>query len=85
MPFIMSLACLYLHLTVEEAFQAATYTAAKALDITNDVGHVTPGAQADLIVWGFDDLMELPYLVTNHPIQAVVKRGKVFTPDYLNP
>lgn len=85
MSFIISLACLYLHLTVEEAFQSATYTAAQALESTPNVGHVTPGAQADLIVWGFDDLMELPYLVTNHPIQAVIKRGKVFAQDDLNP
>ena len=85
MPFIVSLACLYLHLTVEEAFQAATYTAAQALDIETGAGHMTPGAQADLIVWGLDDLMEIPYLVSNHPIQAVVKGGNVFTPEHLNP
>ncbi len=85
MPFIMSLACLYLHLTVEEAFQAATYTAAQALEVSADVGHVTPGAQADLIVWGLEDLLEIPYLVSNQPLQAVVKGGKVFTQDYLNP
>ena len=76
MPFIISLACIHLSLTVEEAFAAATYYSAKALNIENKVGSITIGRQADLIVWDVEHLMELPYNVTDLAIKMVIKNGK---------
>ena len=76
MPFIISLACIHLSLTVEEAFAAATYYSAKALNIEDKVGSITIGRQADLIVWDVEHLMELPYNVTDLAIKMVIKNGK---------
>ena len=77
MPFIISLACLFLGLTVEEAFAAATYNAAQSLGLHNDVGSVELGKKADLIIWDLDSLIDIPYYISNHPIQKVLKNGEV--------
>ena len=77
MPFIISLACLFMGLTVEEAFAAATYNAAQTLGIHNEVGSIELGKKADLIIWDIDSLIDIPYYVSNHPIQKVIKNGKI--------
>jgi len=77
MPFIISLACLFMGLTVEEAFAAATYNAAQTLGLHNEVGSVELGKKADLIIWDIDSLIDIPYYVSNHPIQKVIKNGKI--------
>ena len=77
MPFIISLACLFLGLTVEEAFAAATYNAAQTLGLSNEVGSIELGKKADLIIWDLDSLIDIPYYISNHPIQKVLKNGEV--------
>ena len=77
MPFIISLACLFLGLTVEEAFTAATYNAAKTLGLHNEIGSVELDKKADLIIWDLDSLIDIPYYISNHPIQKVLKNGEV--------
>ena len=77
MPFIISLACLFMELTVEEAFKAATYNSAKSLGLENKVGSVELGMKADLIIWDLDSLIDIPYYISNHPIQKVIKNGKI--------
>ena len=77
MPFIISLACLFLGLTVEEAFAAATYNAAQTLGLHNEIGSVELGKKADLIIWDLDSLIDIPYYISNHPIQKVLKNGEV--------
>ena len=77
MPFIISLACLYLGLTVEEAFAAATYNAAQTLGLHNEIGSVELGKKADLIIWDLDSLIDIRYYISNHPIQKVLKNGEV--------
>ena len=77
MPFIISLACLFMDLTVEEAFKAATYNGAKSLGLENQVGSVELGMKADLIIWDLDSLIDIPYYISNHPIQKVIKNGKI--------
>ncbi len=76
MPFIISLACLYLGMTVEEAFAAATYHAAQALGRQNDIGILEPGKKADLVIWNIGSLLEIPYHVTDLPIHKVIKEGQ---------
>ena len=77
MPFIISLACLFMGMTVEEAFQAATYNGAKSLGLENKVGSIELGMKADLILWDLNSLIEIPYYISNHPIQKVIKNGKI--------
>ena len=75
---ILSLAVEEMHLTIEEAFAAATYHAAQSLGIEYRVGSIEIGKQADLIVWDVESLEEIPSREDTLPIRAVFKRGKRF-------
>lgn len=76
MPFIISLACIHMGMTIEQAFASASYYAAKALNLENDAGSIVIGRKADLIVWDIEKLMDIPYHVTDLPIKMVMKNGK---------
>ena len=77
MPFIMTLACMHMEMTVEEAFQSATYNGAKALGMENEIGSIEVGKKADLILWDLDSLLDIPYYVSDHPIKLVIKNGAI--------
>ena len=77
MPFIMTLACMHLGMTVEESFQAATFHGAKALELEEEIGSIEVGKSADLIIWGISSLLDIPYYVSNHPIRYVMKNGEI--------
>ena len=76
MPFIISLACIHLGMTVEEAFASATYYSAKTLNLEGEVGSIAIGRKADLIIWGVEMLKNIPYNVTDMSIKMVIKNGK---------
>lgn len=75
MPFIISLACIYLGMSVEDALLSATYNSAKTLQIEKEVGTIEIGKKADLIIWDLEKLIEIPYNVTDLPIVNVMKNG----------
>jgi len=77
MPFIISLACLYLGLTIDEALKAATWTGACTLNIEENVGSIEVGKKADLIIWDLNTPEEIPYNLTSVPIQNVIKNGSL--------
>jgi len=76
MPFIIHLACAHLGMKVEEAFAAATICSARSLALADQVGSLEIGKQADIIIWDLERLVEIPYYVTDHPIQSVLKDGQ---------
>ena len=76
MPFIISLACIYLGMKVEDTLIASTYNSAKTLNIENEVGSIEVGKKADLIIWDLEKLIEIPYNVTDLPIVKVIKNGQ---------
>ncbi|MFC1785383.1 imidazolonepropionase [Candidatus Neomarinimicrobiota bacterium] len=76
MPFIMSLACIYLGMSVEETLLATTYNSAKTLQLDKEVGSIEVGKKADLIIWNVEKLIEIPYNVTDVPIVKVLKNGQ---------
>ena len=80
MPFIISLACLFLKMEILEAVKACTYTSAKSLMLEDTVGSIEEGKKADLIIWEIDKIENVPYLVDSTPIRNVLKNGsEVFT------
>jgi len=80
MPFIISLACLYLKMEILEAVKACTYTSAKSLMLEDTIGSIEEGKKADLIIWEIDKIENVPYLVDSTPIRIVLKNGsEVFT------
>jgi imidazolonepropionase len=76
MPFIISLACIYMGMSAEEALLAATYNSAKTLQLDKEVGSIEVGKKADLIIWDLENLIEIPYNVTDIPIVKVIKNGQ---------
>ena len=80
MPFILSLACIYMKMPVLDAIKAGTYTAAKSLLLEDEIGSIEPGKKADILVWNIQRAIQIPYLVSDHPIHSVLKNGhSVFT------
>lgn len=77
LPFVMSLACLYMGMTIAEVFISATYCAAKSLGRESVVGSLLPGKQADLVLWNLRTLEEIPYHISDNRVRSVVKRGKL--------
>ena len=80
MPFIISLACLYLKMDILDAFKACTYTSAKSLMLEDTLGSIEEGKKADIIIWEVNKIEEVSYSVDFSPIRYVIKNGsKVFT------
>lgn len=75
MPFVMSLACFGMDLTLEEALVGATLNAAWSLNRADAVGSLEPGKRMDAVVVE-GSLVEL-LRVGAPAIQAVIKNGKV--------
>jgi len=75
MPIVISLGTLYCGLSIEEAFKAATWNAAKALQREDRIGAVAPGYQADLLFWDIESIVEIPYWLGNDQMLTVMKSG----------
>jgi imidazolonepropionase len=77
MPFILALACRYEKLTPAEAIVAATLNAAYSLRIADQVGSLTPGKLADVLIANVPDYRHLAYRFGTNPIETVIKRGRI--------
>ena len=58
-------------------YKRQTYNGAKSLGLENKVGSIELGMKADLILWDLNSLIDIPYYISNHPIQKVIKNGKI--------
>lgn len=74
---MLNMACTLFRLTPEEALQAVTVSAAKALGMQDRVGQIAKGLQADLVSWRIDSPAELAYGIGHNPCQCVWKQGKL--------
>ena len=77
MNFVVSTACIKMKMTPEEAINAATINGAYAMGLEKEVGSITIGKLANLILtkpinsYGF-----IPYSFGNHQIEKVYLKGK---------
>jgi imidazolonepropionase len=73
---LLSLACIKLGLSPAEALVAYTAGGARSLR-RGDIGRISPGCEADLVVWGCASIEHLAWhMAVNHAL-VVVKRGRV--------
>ncbi len=77
MSFVISLACIKLKMTPEEAFNAATINGAFALELQENYGSISVGKKANLIItkeiesFGF-----IPYSFGSDQIDSIILNGK---------
>jgi len=77
MNFIVSLACIKMKMTPEEAINAATLNGAYAMDISEHYGSICKGKKANLIITkNMSSYRQIPYLYGNTPIYKVMLHGK---------
>ena len=78
MAFMISLACIKMKMTPEEAINAATINAAYAMDVLDTHGSITPGKAASVIITKpVPDIAFIPYSFTGDVIEQVILDGKV--------
>ena len=76
MNFIVSLACIKMKLTPEEAINAATINGAYAMGVSEKYGSIAVGKKANLIVTKpMDSYQQIPYEFGNNPIEKVMLNG----------
>jgi imidazolonepropionase len=77
MPFVLSLACIKLKMTPEEAINAMTINGAAAMESGNQIGSITPSKSANLIITKpVSSLAYLPYAFGSVWIDRVILNGK---------
>ncbi len=79
MKFIISLACIYLKMLPEEAINAATINAAHALEFQNELGSISIGKTANLIITKpLDNIALIPYYYGSDLIDKVLINGVIY-------
>lgn len=77
MRFVMSLACIRMRLTPEEAFNACTINSAYAMGVSDIAGSITPGKRADLIITGpLPSFAFIPYSHQTPFISRILVKGR---------
>lgn len=79
MNFVISLACIKQKLSPQEAFNAATFNGACAMDMQNEVGSITKGKRTNLIVTKpISSLAFIPYSFGQNHIDRIIINGEDF-------
>ena len=78
MAFVLSLACLYMKMTPEEAINAATINGAYAMGVENELGTVAKGKKANLIITKkIPSFAYIPYAFGSDIVDTVIVNGQV--------
>lgn len=81
MNFVVATACIKMKMTPEEAINAATINGAYAMGLENEVGSITKGKIANLIITKeIPNYYQIPYSFGTNLIDKVLINGKVFNP-----
>jgi len=78
MAFVLALACLNMKMTPEEAINAATVNGAHAMGVENELGSITKGKKANLIITKkIPSLAFIPYAFGSDIVDTVIVNGQV--------
>lgn len=79
MNFVVSLACIKLKMTPEEAINAATLNGAAAMELSNEIGSIGIGKRANFFITRkMPSLAYLPYSFGQSQIETVVLNGEIY-------
>ena len=78
MPFVISLACIKMRMTPEEAINASTINGAYAMDLADSHGSIAIGKKANLILTKkIPSLAYMPYSFGSNIIDKTILNGKL--------
>jgi imidazolonepropionase len=79
MNFVVSLACIKMKMTPEEAINAATVNASHALEVHDRLGAIVPGFTANLIITKpIPSVAYIPYSFGNPVVENVIINGEQY-------
>lgn len=79
MNFVVSLGCIKLKMTAEQAVNAATLNGAAAMELNDEVGSITIGKKANLFITRpMTSLAYLPYSFGQSQIETVILNGEIY-------
>jgi imidazolonepropionase len=77
LPLAMTVACVELRMTPDEALAAVTINAARAVGLEEEIGSLDPGKAADVVIWRVPTSIQIPYWPAANLVRTVIKRGRV--------
>ncbi len=81
MQFVIALACRAMKLTPAQAIAASTINSAHAIRMSDRVGSLEAGKQADLLLLSVPDYRQLGYRFGTNLVKQVIKKGRVYSVD----
>lgn len=79
MQFVSSLGSIKLKMTPEEVVNATTLNASYALELENEVGSITKGKKANLIITKpMDSIAYLPYAFGSNIVDTIILNGNIY-------
>jgi imidazolonepropionase len=77
MPMMMTIACTQMKMSPEEAITASTINGAAALGLSEKIGSIEVGKEADLVLYDIPTYRYLPYHFGTNLVSAVIKHGTI--------
>lgn len=77
MPLMMTIACTQMALTPEETITAATLNASAALGMSDTVGSIEVGKQADIVLYDVPTYRHIPYFFGTNHVSKIIKKGTI--------
>ncbi|MBN1938673.1 MAG: imidazolonepropionase [Candidatus Aminicenantes bacterium] len=81
MQWIVQLGVFQMHMTIEEALNAATANGAYAVREHGRAGRLEPGKNLDLVLADIPSVADLVYRLGRNPVKTVLKNGRVVVED----
>ena len=79
MNFVVSLGCIKLKMTPEQAINAATINGAAAMELSEEVGSIAIGKKANLFITRpMSSLAYLPYSFGQSQVETVILNGEIY-------
>lgn len=76
-PLTIALACIYMHMTIEETITALTLNGAAAVGMADEIGSLEVGKRGDCIILGCDNYHVLPYYVGMNCVKTTILGGNI--------